>query len=288
MLIQTYERGYQIISHILTNDLGDIYICRDVATDLEYTVLRIKDKAVIPRLMVSLDRSIQRDTFTDYIEHFVFEEDLCIVLKYYRGISLAEKLRSEHCSLAERMKIGKRILERIIFLGMPLYFLHNCLRGERIIVKPNFDVFFNYVPSDIRDLDNIDDQAVLQSFANVFTMLFRGELSMQSAPPINEFAAALQKEEYFDSIAIYKKYNEMCHEVEQIPEEEILKPKSKWFLLWERLKKRIKLLKRILAVGLMIVGIIYLAYSTKQAVNPTINHVNHFEFIGTLKIEQVQ
>lgn len=288
MLIQTYERGYQIISHVLTNDLGDIYICRDVATNLEYTVLRIKDKAVIPGLMFSLDTSIQRDTFTDYIEHFVFEDDLCIVLKYYRGVSLAQKLWSEHCSLAERMKIGKSILERIIFLGMPPYFLHNCLRGERIIVKPNFDVFFNYLPSDIHNLASVDDRAVLEAFANVFKMLFHGELSMQSAPPINEFASALHNEEHFDSIKIYKKYNEMCREVELIPEEEIRKPKSKWFLLWEKLKQRFRLLKRILAVGLMIVGIIYLAYSTKEAVDPTIEHVNHFEFIGTLEIEQVQ
>ncbi|NLL17521.1 MAG: hypothetical protein GX262_00665 [Clostridia bacterium] len=288
MLIQTYERAYKIISHVLTNELGDIYLCRDVASDLEYTVLRIKDRVIIPRLMVSLDTSIQKETFTDYIEHFVFEDDLYIVLKYYRGVSLSEKLRSDYHSLGERMKIGKGILERIVFLGMPLYFLKNCLHGERIIVRPNLDVFFNYVPSDINELAVVDDRAVLKGFATIFKMLFHKELSMQSAPPINEFNSALRNEQHFDSIEIYKQYNKMCREVALIPEEELKKPKSKLFLFWEKVKRQFKVLKKILAVGLMIVGIIYLAYTAKEAINPTINKVNHFEFIGTLEIEQVQ
>ncbi len=288
MLIQTYEHGYKVVSHVLTNDLGDIYICRDIATDLEYTILRIKDRVIVPGLMVYLNTNIQKETFVDYIEHFVFEDDLCLVLKYYRGISLSEKLNNERCSLNERMKMGQKILDRIVFLDMPLYFLENCLTGERIIVKPNLDIFFNYVPSDIRDLAAVDDQAVLKAFTAIFKMLFADELSKQAAPPINQFYSALHKEQYFGSIELYKQYTQMCREVELIPEEELNKPKSKWFLLWERVKRLFKVLKKVLAVALMILGIVYLASTIKESIDPTINHVNHFEFIGTLEIEQVQ
>ncbi len=288
MLIQTYEHEYKIISHLLNNDLGDIYICRDIAIDLEYTILRIKDRVIVPGLMVYLNTNMRKEIFADYIEHFVFEDDLCIVLKYYRGGSLSEKLNSEHCSLNERMKIGKKILDRIVFLDMPLYFLKNCLTGERIIVRPNLDIFFNYVLSDIRDFAAVDDQAVLKAFAAIFKMLFADELSKQSAPPISQFYSALHKEQYFNNIELYKQYTKMCREVELIPEEELGKPKSKWFLLWERVKRQFVVLKKILAAALFILAVVYLACTVKEFIDPTLTRVNHFEFIGTLEIEEIQ
>ena len=139
MLIQTYERSYQVISHVLSNDLGEIYICRDITTDNEYTILRLKDRDIVPDLMVYLNNSIQ-ESFTDFVDRFVYEGDLCLVFKYYRGISLSQKLTYEYCSLSERMTMGKKILDRILLLDMPLYFLKNCLAGERIIVKPSLDI----------------------------------------------------------------------------------------------------------------------------------------------------
>jgi len=286
LLIQTYEHGYKVISHILTNDLGEIYIGRDISAGQECTILRIKDKAIIPELMVYMNTSINRETFVDYLEHFVFESDLYIVLKYYRGVSLEEKLNNEYCLLRERMMIGKKILDGIVLLDMPLYFLKNCLTGKRIIVKPGFDVSFNYVPEDIRDYAAADDKAVLERFGAIINMLFADELEKKSAPPINQFYSGLKKEQYFDIIDLYKQYAQMCREVELIPEEEIRKPKSKWFRLWERAKKILKVLKRILGAMLLIFAVIYLAYTIDESINPTINKTNHFEFIGTLEVDQ--
>lgn len=288
MLIQTYERGYQVISHVLSNDMGEIYICRDTSTDLEYTILRIKDKSIVSELVVYLNTSINKETFVDFIERFVFEGDLCIVFKYYRGLSLSEKLKHEYCSLNERMTIGKKILDRIVLLDMPLYFLKNCLSGERIIIKPSLDISFNYVPGDIRDFAAVDDRVALKAFTAIFNMLFVDELTKQLAPPINHFYSTLQKEQCFDSIELYKLYAQMCREIEFIPEEEINKPKSKWFLLWERLKKLFKIFKKVLGVALLVLAVVYLAYTIDDFANPTITKVKHFEFIGTLEIDQVQ
>jgi len=288
LLIQTHEHTYKVISHLLTNDLGDIYICRDMATGLEHTILRIKKKVIVPELMVYLNTSIQKETFVDYIEHFIFEEDLCLVLRYYRGSSLAKKLSSEYCSLSERMKIGKKIIDRIVFLDMPLYFLRNCLTKERIIVRPNLDVLFNYVPGDIRSFAEVDDQAVLKAFADIFRTLFAEELSRQSAPPINQFYSALHKAQNFDSIELYKHYSAMCREVELIPEEELKKPKSKLFLLWERVKRKFVLLRKVLAAVLLLVAVFYLIFTIKESIDPTITPENHFEFIGTMEIKQDQ
>lgn len=288
MLIQTYENGYKIISHILTNDLGEIFIGRDVSKNLECTILRIKDKVIVPEVMVYLNTSIKKDTFIDYIEHFVFEGDLCIVLKYYRGVSLKEKLNNEHCSLSERMTIGKKILDGIVLLDMPLYFLRNCLTGERIIVRPSLDISFNYVPDDIRGFAGVDDKAVLQGYMDIFNMLFADELEKKLAPPINQFYSVLKREQYFDVMELYKQYTQMCREVGLIPEEEIKKPKSKWFRLWERAKKLFQVLKKGLGILLLIIAVIYLVYTIGESIDPTIKKVNHYEFIGTLEIHQDQ
>lgn len=288
LLIQTYERGYKVISHVLTNNLGDIYICRDIATGFEYTLLCIRDRVIVPGLMVYLNTGMRKESFVDYIEHFVFEDKLCLVLKYYRGNTLFEKLHSEHCSLNERMKIGKKIIDRIIFLDMPLYFLKNCLTGEHVIVRPNLDVFFNYLPRDICNFAAVDNKAVLNAFSAVFSLLFADELSKQSAPPINQFYSALHEVHYFNSIELYKQYAEMCREVELIPEDELNKPKSKWFLFWERVKRRFVVIKKILAIALFILAVAYLSCTVKEFIDPTITHVKNFEFIGTLEIEGVQ
>jgi len=285
LFIQTYERGYQVISHVLSNDIGEIYICRDISADQEYTVLRIKDKDIIAELMVYMNQTI-KDTFVDFKERFVFEGDLCLAFQYHRGSSLSAKLKHEYCSLNERMTMGKKILDRIVLLDMPLYFLKNCLSGERIIVRPGLDISFNYVPSDILHFAEVDDREVFTAFTAIFDLLFADELTKQSAPPINNFYAELHREQHFDSIELYKQYAQMCREVEIIPEEEINKPKSKWFLLWERVKKKFGTFKKILGVLLLILSVVYLAYTIGDAANPTITQVQHFEFIGTLEIDQ--
>lgn len=284
MLIQTFEREYKVISHVLANDVGYIYIGKDVSADQEYTILRLKDRSVVPELMVYLTTNIQPRIFTDYIEHFVFEEDFYIVLKYYRGVTLSEKLKNEYCSLNERLKIGAKILERIVLLDMPSYFLSNCLIEDRIVVKPSLDVYFNYVPSDISSFAAADDTAVLKAVTVLINKLFADELAKQSVPPINEFCLVLQNEQFFDSIELYKLYMQMYREAQLISEEEVQKPKSKWFLLWERVKKLIKILKKLLAALLLILAIVYLIQTIDRAIHPVIKNEKHFEYIGTVRI----
>lgn len=288
MFIQTFERGYKAISHVLTNDAGEIYICKDVSTDQECTILRLKDRAVVPELMIYLTKRIQNKIFADYIEHFVFEDDFYIVLKYYRGISLSEKLKSEYCSLSERLKLGSKIFEKMVLLDMPSYFQKNCLAEERIIVKPSLDISFNYLLSDIRDFAAADDEAVLKALVAVIKRLFADEFVKQSVPPISQFCFALQNEQRFDNIELYKQYVQMCREVESIPEEEVQKPKSKLFLLWERVKELSKVLKKILVAVLLILAFAYLIYTIDRVINPTAKTEKHFESIGNVEIHENQ
>ena len=288
MFIQTFERGYKVISHVLTNDVGEIYICKDVATDQECTIFCIKDRVIVPELMIYLTKRIQNKIFADYIEHFVFEDDFYIVLKYYRGVTLSEKLNIEYCSLSERLKLGTKILEKMVLLDMPSYFQKNCLTEGHIIVKPSLDISFNYMPSDIRDFALVDDEAVIKALIAIFRKLFADELSKQSAPPINQFCSALQNEQHLDNNELYKQYIQMCREVESIPAEEVQKPKSKWFLLWERVKKLLKTLKKVLMVVLLILAVVYLIYSIDGVLNPNAKKEKHFEYIGNVKIHENQ
>jgi hypothetical protein len=286
LLIQTFERAYKVISHVLTTDAGEIYICRDVSEDREYTVLRLKDRDIVPGLIQYLTTRINNRTFDDYIEHFVFEDDFYLVLQYYRGVSLSEKLNSEHSSLKERLKLGAKILEKMVLLNMPSYFQKNCLTEKLIIVKPSLDISFNYLPSDIRDFAAADDRAVLQAFTGIFEKLFADELAKQSLPPLNQFYSSLQIERQLDYIELFRQYTQMCREAESFPEEEIQKPKSRWFLLWERVKKLLLGLKKLLMAVLIILAVGYLIYTIDKAVNPTVKLQKHFDYIGTVKIQE--
>lgn len=288
MLIQTFEHGYKVVSHVSTNDAGRIYICKDVSGDKEYTILRLEDKTIVSELMIYLTTRIRRDIFTDYIEHFVFEDDFCIVLKYYRGVSLGEKLKSEHCSLSERLKLGTKILEKMVLFDMPSYFQKNCLTEERIMVQPSLDIAFNYLPSDIGNFATADDRAVLKSVIAILKKLFADELSKESAPPISQFLAVLHNEKLFDNVELYKQYTQMCQEVEGLPKDEVEKPKSKLFLLWERVKKQFKRLKKIFIAVLLVLTFAYLLWTIDKAINPTVNKARHFDFIGSVRILENQ
>ena len=76
----------------------------------------------------------------------------------------------------------------------------------------------------------------------------------------------------------------MCREVELIPEEEIIKPKSKWFQLWERVKRFLQFFKKVVGAALLVIAVVYLAYTIDRFANPIITPVKHFEFIGSLEI----
>lgn len=284
MLIQTYENGYKVISHVLTNLTGEIYICRDVSGDGEYTILRVTDKRFLPEFMIYLTTRVHQNIFTDFVEYFSYEDDFYVVLKHAEGTSLAEKLKIENCSLKERLKIGEKLCERMVLLDMPTYFQLNCLKLERIIVKPGLDVVFNYVPEDIRNFAHADDDAVIEAFCVVFEKLFPVELLKQLAPPINEFYRSLKKEQHFDSIELYKQYRQMSREVESIPEDEIQKPKSWLFVLWEKIKRSFKVLRKFLAVVLILVALCYLVYTIYRFFNPVCEEKRYFENIGTVVI----
>lgn len=285
MLIQTFERGYKVISHVLTFDIGEIYICRDIAADREYTLVCIKDRAVVPALMEYLTAMVNPRIFNDYIEHFVFDDNFFIVLRYYRGVTLHEKLKGEYCSLRERLQIGAKMLERMLLLDMPEYFQKNCLTESNIIVKPSLDVFFNYVPNDITSFAAADDEGVLKAVLGVFSRLFADELVRKSAPPLNDFYYALQNEQRFNCMEIYQEYTRMRREVEDIPEEEIEKPKSKWFVLWERVKAKLVVLKKMLAVVLLVLAFIYLIYTIDKSIHPDFKANNNYGYIGSVKIQ---
>ena len=134
MVIYTYGHQYPVTSVLESNDKYDVYICNDSESNGFCRVLRLKDKSEIPDLVAWLSEVVDRDVFTDYMEHFMFEDSLCIVMKYTQGIILTDRIDTEAAPLRERLELFRKILERAVLLDIPDYFLDKCFEPKNIIL----------------------------------------------------------------------------------------------------------------------------------------------------------
>ena len=68
-------------------------------------------------------------------------------------------------------------------------------------------------------------------------------------------------------------------------DEDSEQPKTFWYKLWDKIKKLINLLKKIVMIALIIASICYLIYTIIDPGKNTDNN-GHFTSIGTVRIEK--
>lgn len=283
MIIQTLGKNYTVIKYCYSDNEIERYICIDEKDRQKYTIVRVKSRDLISQTMMFLMGELENTDFTDFVDCFVSEEFLHVVLRYVEGINLREKISNEICTLEERIIIGKKMLERMMLLNMSNYFQQDCLRLENIIVQNSVDIAFQYEMRKIEGYKTFTfDDVCLQLF-QVIEFLFSYEIKKKMIIPLNEFCNKLKKKEFDTLLEIYTEYGAMCEVVLAMKPEDMVMPKTGFFLCWEKIKKYIKPFKKIIAVVLLLAAIFFLIYTLQQFTkNPAEKKV--FEYIGTLEI----
>ncbi len=281
MIIYTYGHEYPVTSVKETNDKYNVYICTDSTNGGFCRILSVKDKSVFPELVEWLSKTADPSVFTDYIEHFMFEDMLCIVMKYTQGIKLADKCDTEGMPLRERLELCRKILERAVLLDIPDYFLDKCMNFDDIIVESDLTVSFNYPIEDIMDSREC---APMKKVEKLLRRMFAREIERKVPDELIAFFKELPDLAGSNMIELYSRYYMMMTRlVERDAGDE--EPKSIWYKLWALIKKGWVKLKKILIFVLLAAAVVYLVFTINTSGSSKKKQPN-FDSIGTVIIDK--
>ena len=285
MMIQTLGKKYNVIKYSYSDSNMERFICQEEADCTKYTVVRIKNRMWIIQTMEFLMRQMKDTHFTDFVSCFASEEYFHVVMKYAEGVSLREKLQREHCSLEERMAIGKGILDKIMLLKIPDYFLQDCLKQENIILSSASEVSFQYYLFNITQYGRVSFSQVQACLWILFEALLEQEMKKRVLPSASRFCNSLKKGEYQEILQIYTDFNEVCKEIRHIPPVELATPRTWGFRTWDKVKKYMVPFKKICAFLLMFLAVLFFIYSAYESTQDG-GEKKLFEYIGTLDIKE--
>lgn len=285
MIIQSLEKKFIVIELLFSDRHMDRYICQEEGGENKYNVICVKDRVWIRKAMQFLMEQMENTHFTDFLSCFFSEACLYVVLKYGEGISLEEKLGNVDCPLQERIVIGKNILEKIMLMDMPDYFVCDCLRSGNVMVSSALEVSFRYELSKLRSYHLTSFIQVQTCMEVLFGTLFFQEQKQDMLPPISSFCHALQKGEYQDIREIYAAYDEMCRNVEALSARDAVSPHTWSFRLWDRIKGYFGWCRKMAAFILMILAILFLINTVQKSLEEGREKII-FESIGTLQIRR--
>ena len=283
MVIENFNKVYTVVQQNSAELHKDVYICRNQEDNQLYTIIRIKDKRMIKKIIEFICEQKNNTKFSDFIETFACKEEFYSVFTYSRGMSLEKRLK-QICSLEERMEIGKRLLERMVLYELPFYFQCQCLKMENIIVTDALEVRFQYTLDKVEDYDSCTNQTASAYLYLALKSLFVKELKNNVIDPMKEFLKDVQRNEKMNYLEIYQAYCSVCEEIKKIPKEEMQTPKHMLFRFWEKVKNCRKVIKGAMMTFIFIGVLIYMLYSIYMSLQVK-GYEKHFETIGTVQIE---
>lgn len=280
MVIRTSDNEYPVIGVKENTEKYDIYICRNITGKGLCRIMSVKDSELFPELVSFLTDTVNPEAFTDYIEHFIDSGRLCIVMKYAQGITLETKLATESVPFRERLELGRKILEKAVLQDIPDYFLAKCFDPQQIIVEQDLTVSFNYP---IEDIITDREQNGRKKIDTVLRLLFARELERKVPDLLMDFFARLPGLTEQRLLDIYSEYHALLSKLENYDADEE-QPKTFWYKLWDKIKKILGVLKKILIFVLIVAAIIYLIITILDPFgNKDSSH--HFKYIGTVEIQ---
>lgn len=285
MNIQTLAKTYIVTEYCYADTHLVRYLCREKGKKQIYSMVCIKDKSWIQGVTKFLMEQMENPYFTDYISCFFSQECLYVLMKYQRGLSMRQAFENVRFDLEERMAIGTHLLEKILLLNMPDYFLQDCLHIDRVMVSPALEVGFRYEMSDIHQYKSYGFQDVQKGLERIFRALYEQEIKKDMLPAVREFCDGLCRGGYADILEIYEAYQKLCESIERMTPEKRTQPGTRGFRIWEKIRRQIAPLKKICGAVLFLMALVFLVYTLCQAAAPG-GEKQIFTSIGTLKIRQ--
>lgn len=286
MIIQTIGERYYIIKYCCSDCNEERFIGQRENGNEQYFIVRIRNKAWIAHCVKFLTDQTKNRYFTDFVSCFMSEDCLHVVMKDAQGILLNEKLEQEVCSLEERMTIGRKILDKIMLSDMPDYFLRDCLSEKTVLLRHGLEIGFRYALNGLNTFETVQFGDVQMRLYLLFGFLFSNEIQ-GGASVFVQFCNSLSEKRYQEMIEIYTAYNKLCKIVQSAQQTQWAEPQMWGMRMWRKVKRHIPTVKKGIAVGLMILALLFLLYEIRQSLWEG-QEKKIFEVIGTLHIEERQ
>lgn len=268
-MIESANQSYPVIGYLGHDETKDIYLCENGKDRSRCSVIRIRDHRLLANSMEFLYAQVERESFSDLTECFIFQENLHLVFRYPQGERLGEMVGSRFLSLEERLEIAKKILEKMVLLDMHCYFQSHCLTPERIHVTRSLDISFDYTMEDLHIWSQFTMADVQNRLIRLMEFLFGEELKKEVLDPIKEYNSFLKKETRGTYLELYDRFLQVCQQISAISKKEMEIPKTWSFRLWDRIKKRFPMIKRIIVLAVLVLGLILLIWSIGAALEPS-------------------
>ena len=283
MVIESYEKRYQVLSLDGVSEEKELYTCEQEGSLRKYRIIRLKDHALVLRVLAFLMEEKKKGTLADLVEVFSNGQDLCVVFAAAEGREFLSFLEEEP-SLKERIQVGHNVLEKLVLYDMPPYFMCQNLSFEHILVEEDLSVGFSYTLDVISEYQNFTEKQAQMYVYHFLSSLFQVELARKTVDAMEAFLKELLKGKYTDNLAVFKQYEQAAALTLQIPGEELRLPKTKFFQFWQKLKKGMPFFKKLLFVLVYAGVFVYMIYCLVSC-NQVKGYEQNFESIGTLEIK---
>lgn len=282
MVFKTVSTVYHVISCEQTE--GDVkrFLCRDGRNErcMLFQVCEAEDFSGVIRYFTELS---QNRKFRDFKECFVQDGSFFLVMAHGDGQRLAVMLEREKMSVAERLELGAKLLEKLILLDMPYYIMSEVMDSNYITFTEDGKVGFLYRFFEISECVCNKKREAMEKLADVFSELFAKELGYEVVPPLKKFLSRVRGAVFENLTELYREYLDMAELVRKIPEEELKKPKNKWFLYWEQIKAWAQKWKKAALLFLLLFVLFYVCVNIYQYLRPK-GEEKVFETIGTVTV----
>ena len=258
MIIQNADRTYEVLRHLGGTEQTEEYLCADPAERGENTFLlvRIADPVLAKRFTLFLDERVKGGSFTDFREAFLEKGDLYAAFRYSVQPTLKEKLASERCERPERAQIAWNLLERLLLLSPHPWLAWNALGENQVTVSPALEVSFSYHFLGIEQPEEIGMEDVCVSLEKLFRLLFERELKKKLYPSLDEYMRQLGEKEAGSYLKLYRDFAPVYADLQREEKEE--KPRTFWFRLWEKIKKILSFLRKVLMAAIVVAALFYM------------------------------
>ncbi len=260
MVIQNVNKNYEVIRQLDGTEKMEEYLCREQQTGEYRLLVKVSDGTAAKHFTLFLEEKIKESQFADYLECFQQNMDLYAVFRYSFYPSLEEKLARENCSRKERAELARRLLEQILLRNPHPYFLKCALRADLITVSKSMEVSWNYQMTNEKSFDSCPLSFVFDQLSGIFARLFQTELSRKSYPLLEHYLEELQGGKFSAYLELYEKFMPVYTDLTEEGSEERA-PQTFLFRLWERTKKLLGFLRKVLLVLLLAAAVCYVVYS---------------------------
>lgn len=226
-----------------------------------------------------LEQSKNKD-FTDFYDYSTNPESISIMMRYEESKTLKSRLDEVVMLFPERLAIMKAILERMLILNMPLYFLQTVAEGERIFLHESMDIRFDYNLGDIAQFESASFSKFSKKLAALVRLLFERELSLGAVPKLSGLVYGLEYQEFKSLEDIYESYHDAF---KNYSEDFEIVPQNTSFKLWDKLKALASYLTIVIKIAIVAVALFYTVSSViDYMAEPEVS--DNFQTIGSRSI----